>query len=307
MSLSLLSKTTISNSNYYFTDLSICVQTKDEKDFSEHHNKIKFLSRDFSVDEDSFKSTIPNGSLVILDDFSFQNITKQTKLQFLNVVNYYLRHHHVTLILLIHNIYSTGLLNEILLAPHLFIAYSNLGYYIMKKIHHRLGGSNVLQFWQEPPKYSYNFCYINCNKNYLVNSVEKLFLGKRTTMFANEKRFVIHSESSKCGPPPPAASAQNSDIENEIHLFLSHVYPKNKNLRLVFNIMMQHQLINESLFFVTFPHIHIADFSSFLLNRFDQQEKTSKEMIKLCKYLQRSKIRFPKIAIKNPIAQKLLC
>jgi len=74
---------------------------------------------------------LPNDSIVILDDFSLQN-TKQNKTEFLKVINYYLRHHNITLFLVIHNIYSTGLMNEILIAPHVILAYSNLGYYILR-------------------------------------------------------------------------------------------------------------------------------------------------------------------------------
>lgn len=206
-----------------------------------------------------------------------------------------------------HNIYSTGLLNEILLAPHIFLAYSNLGYYIIKKLYQRLGGSKVLTYWQEPPKYSFNFCYINCNKNYLINSVEKLFLGKETTMFASEQRFIIHSEKSKCGAAAAAAESSSSELEDQIMVYLNTMYPKNKYLPIVFKILMQHRLINESLFFVSFPRIHIADFCSFIQNRFDQHERASKDMIKLCKFIRRQSIHFPKIAIKNPIAQNLIC
>lgn len=105
------------------------IQTKDETDFNTI-STIKFLKDDFTVNEDNFK-LIPENSLVVLDDFSLSS-AKESKLEFLKVVNYYLRHHRITLFLIIHNIYNNGLLNEILLAPHLFIAYSNLGYYVIR-------------------------------------------------------------------------------------------------------------------------------------------------------------------------------
>ncbi|MBM3939259.1 MAG: ATP-binding protein [Sphingomonadales bacterium] len=116
--------------NMLFSDIALFIQTKDEQDFNLINKKIKFLSSDFNVTEKDFLA-LPNDSIVILDDFSLQN-TKQNKTEFLKVINYYLRHHNITLFLVIHNIYSTGLMNEILIAPHVILAYSNLGYYILR-------------------------------------------------------------------------------------------------------------------------------------------------------------------------------
>jgi len=70
---------------------------------------------------------------VILDDYTFKFAqNKQEKMDFLKVINYTLRHRQIILILIIHNLYNNNLANEILLAPHLFLAYSNLGYSIMR-------------------------------------------------------------------------------------------------------------------------------------------------------------------------------
>lgn len=107
------------------------MQTREHADYT---NRVQFLTPEFCVDELNF-STLPNGSLVILDDFSFKKANdKQAKADFLKIVNYYLRHHEITLILIVHNLYNNSLLNEILLAPHLFLSYSNLGYYLMKYV-----------------------------------------------------------------------------------------------------------------------------------------------------------------------------
>jgi hypothetical protein len=119
----------------FLSDIPIYIQSRDQQDFSSNtHPNITFLENTFSVTEENFK-TISNNSIVFLDDFVLNKSNtnnKQNKFEFLNVVNYYLRHHNITLFLIIHNIYNNGLLNEILLAPHLFLAYSNLGYYIIK-------------------------------------------------------------------------------------------------------------------------------------------------------------------------------
>jgi exopolysaccharide biosynthesis predicted pyruvyltransferase EpsI len=92
------------------------------------------LNPNFDVSEQNFKD-IPDHSIIFLDDFILHKTNtnmKQNKNEFLNVVNYTLRHRDITLFLIIHNIYSNGLLNEILLAPHLFLAFSNLGYTIIR-------------------------------------------------------------------------------------------------------------------------------------------------------------------------------
>lgn len=204
-----------------------------------------------------------------------------------------------------HNLYSTGLLNEMMLAPHVFLAYSNLGYYIIKKIQQRMGGKSVLDFWNEPPKYNFHFCYVNCNKNYLINNVDQLFLGKIATMFANQQKFIIHSDNKPCDLLSQDKH-QNNIVEDEINNYLTSTYPKNKHLPLVFKILLQHELVNHSLFFTSFPNIHVADFCTFINNKFDKREKSKEDIIKFCKFLQKKQIKLPKVAIKNPVAQKLL-
>ncbi len=98
------------------------VQTAEPTDF-ENVSRISFLPANFNIDEENF-SSIPENSLVVLDDFSFKLANnKQEKINFLKVVNY--------LILVIHNLFSNNLSNDILCAHHVFLSYSNLGYLIM--------------------------------------------------------------------------------------------------------------------------------------------------------------------------------
>lgn len=222
-----------------------------------------------------------------------------------------------------HNLYSTGLLNEILLAPHIFLAYSNLGYYIIKykilsfkfffrlyqfkflsvrKLQARLGGSKVLDFYQEPPKFNFNFCYINCNKNYLINCVENLFLEKKCTMFAVNETYIIHPSKTFC-----QEESNISSVETQLNEYLTMSYPKNKHLPIVFKILIDKSVVSKDLFFTNFPNIHVADFCSFINNRFGKKETTIPDLIKLCKYLKKKSIKLPKTCIKNPTAQKYFC
>lgn len=201
--------------------------------------------------------------------------------------------------------YSTGIFNEILLAPHIIISYTNLGYYILKKLQNRLGGQKVFEFWQESNRYNYHFCYINCNRNYLINNVDQLFLGNQATMFASQQKFIIHKADETCDSQNKTILQPNV-IDTDVFEYLKQSYPKNKNIHIVFQILLKHNLIDENLFFVNFEHIHIADFCSFINNRFGKKEKTNVNIIKLCKYFNSLKLRFPKIAIKNPVAQTML-
>ena len=113
-------------------DITVYVQTAEPSDF-QNVDRISFLERDFTVDEENF-SKFPENSLVVLDDFSFRvtNI-KQAKLNFLKVSNYILRHRKITLVLIIHNLFNNHLFNEILYSgQHLFLSYSNLGHLILR-------------------------------------------------------------------------------------------------------------------------------------------------------------------------------
>jgi hypothetical protein len=111
--------------------ISVYVQIAEPNDF-QNVSGISFLPANFTIDEDNL-SSITENSLVVLDDFSFKLANnKQAKINFLKVVNYILRHKKITLILVIHNLFSNNISNDILCAHHFFLSYSNLGYLIMK-------------------------------------------------------------------------------------------------------------------------------------------------------------------------------
>jgi hypothetical protein len=104
--------------------ISVYIQTAEPSDFQNVSN-ISFLPTDFTVDEENF-SSIPENSIVVLDDFAFKLAnSKQAKVNFLRVVK-------ITLFLIIHNLFSNNLSNDILCAHHIFLSYSNLGYLIMR-------------------------------------------------------------------------------------------------------------------------------------------------------------------------------
>jgi len=170
-----------------------------------------------------------------------------------------------------------------------------------------LGGNKVLDFWQETQKDNFHFCYINTNKNIIINCVEALFSGNKATMFTNNYKFIIHPATEKCITNSDVASSSSSSLEQDIYDYIAQMYPKNKHLKFTFKFLIDLELINSNLFFVPFPNIHIADFCSFINNRFSNKNtKPNATMIKLCRHLQQLNIKMPKIAIKNPIAQKYL-
>ena len=91
------------------------VQTAGPSDF-QNVSGISFLPANFPIDEDNF-SSITENSLVVFEDFSFKLAdNKQAKINFLKIVNYILRHKKLTLILVIHNLFSNNLSNDILCA-----------------------------------------------------------------------------------------------------------------------------------------------------------------------------------------------
>lgn len=123
-------------------------------------------------------------------------------------------------------------------------------------------------------------------------------------MFANTTTFIIHKMDESCGQSNH--EPESNDINVEIMDFVKTTYPKQKYLSLVFSIMLKKDLINNDLCFVNF-NIHIADFCSFINNKFGNKTSTNSDFLKLCKHLQKQKIKFPKVSIKNPVAQKYLC
>ena len=253
------------------------------------------------------------------------------------VVNFVLRHNKFSLFLIIHNLYGNQLFTEITLCPHIFLAYSSLGYYALRqvtlffdgfvdnrhlllfacktyifllrrKFQPRLGDKAILDFYREIPQLQFHFLYINNQKNYLINCVDNLFHGKPATMYANSTVFVIHPHKKPCASNTAVDTSNAVDtVDQQILSFLQTSYPKQKHLPLMFNILRPHTLFDEHLFFKQFKNIHIADFISFILNRFCKLDTTDSRFIKLCKYLQSLNIRLPKIVVKNPLVHKYLC
>jgi hypothetical protein len=125
-------------------------------------------------------------------------------------------------------------------------------------------------------------------------------------MFSNNTVFVIHPKNISCGTIPKK-NTSTPDLNTEIKEFLQTTYPKQKYLTMVFNILEPYNLIGKNLFFLSFPNIHVADIIAFFNNKFGKVNTTDARFIKLCKFFRSQNIKFPKISIKNPVAQKYVC
>jgi hypothetical protein len=168
----------------------------------------------------------------------------------------------------------------------------------------RLGGIQALEFYQDVEKSNFHFAYVNSARNYIINKVENLFNAtQRAVMFANKETFIIHRADQDCSQ----SSGSNDETTDHtlVSDFVQSTYPKQKYLKIVATILEKHDLINEDLFFIQFDNIHLADFLSFINNRFDKKKNTN--LIKLCKVLQTENVKFPNVCIKNPVAKKYLC
>jgi hypothetical protein len=167
----------------------------------------------------------------------------------------------------------------------------------------RLGGPEALDFFQSVQKANFHFAYVNSARNFIINRVENLFNNtRRAIMFANKQTFLIHDAEQDCSQ---TLSSTEEKVNTTISDFIQSTYPKQKYLKIVANIFEKHNLVNDDLFFVNFPDIHLADFCSFINNKFDKKENV--RMIKLCKYIQTQKIRLPNVCVKNSRAKKYLC
>ena len=167
----------------------------------------------------------------------------------------------------------------------------------------RLGGPAALDFFQTVPKANYHFAYVNSARNYIINQVENLFNNtQRAIMFANKQTYIIHDAEQDCSQP---LGSSEEKINSAVSDFIQTTYPKQKYLKIVAKILEKQNLVNEDLFFLNFPEIHLADFCSFINNRFEKKENV--RLTKLCKFIQSQKIQFPNVCIKNSSAKKYLC
>lgn len=179
--------------------------------------------------------------------------------------------------------------------------------FFFRKLQSRLGGKEVLKFYQEVPKHNFNFCYLNTNKNYIINQVDQLFLGEKAIMFSNGDYYIIHKADQPCSDVNEEEDDNQPHHSTSVQEFVKENYPKQKHLKLIFDILEKHDLFDDNLFCRQFTNIHLADICSFFLNRFFKNDKTDGRYIKFCKFLQQKGVKLPRICVKNPYAQKLLC
>ena len=174
-----------------------------------------------------------------------------------------------------------------------------------RKIAKRLGGNSVLDFFHQVPKNAHHFLYINNSKHYLINQIDLLFSKSTVTMFAENKTFVIHQQGVECCCEK--TSIETDMTSTQLEDYISHSYPKQKFLKIIANILVKKDLLNSDLYFIDNEKVHVADFISFIINRFDKNNKPDARIVKLCKTLAHKNVKFPNVSIKNPQAKKLLC
>ena len=145
----------------------------------------------------------------------------------------------------------------------------------------------------------------------MINCVEQLFLGNSVTMFVNNDVFIIHKMNEPCDYASSTLAPLESNLaqtsSSSTTEYIKTLYPKQKFLPLFFDILQKNNLIDENHYLVNFSNLHVADICTFINNKFGKIEKTDSRFIKMCKYLHSKQIKFPKICVKNPVAQKYLC
>ena len=87
-------------------------------------------------------------------------------------------------------------------------------------------------------------------------------------MFVNNERYVIHLQNELCGQASSTIESEIPPIKQQLSDFIVMNYPKQKFLNIIFNMLIIHILINDDLSFSDFSTVHIADFFSFINNRF---------------------------------------
>lgn len=177
-------------------------------------------------------------------------------------------------------------------------------FFFSRKLYRRLGGTLALKFYENNPWQNYHFAYINSKKNFLINQVDLLFEGGLVNMFAQNQIFSIHPANIICGQ---STSSSTNSLTNSLQEFLKTNYPKQKLLTLIFEPLLEKNLINNNLYFTVDNNVHIVDFIRFLNNRFEKNDKPPTHLKLLVKTLQQENIRFPVTCVNNPLAKRLLC
>ena len=203
------------------TTSSVYVKAKDTNEWKASDPQIKLLDSDFTVDK---ISTLPNNSLIFIDDFQKQCSDSE----FQTIVNYTLRHERKTLILSIHDIYKSKLYSDIFQSTHFFITYSPSASKFLQLIDKQY----CLEFRKKFQKYyptgikNKDIAFVNTNTQIFVESINTvLSLSGKTKMFLfDDSVLSVHPIEMPCSSISDSPSASStSPPQNDIPLFL---YPK---------------------------------------------------------------------------------
>lgn len=126
-------------------------------------------------------------------------------------------------------------------------------------------------------------------------------------MFSQNTLFTIHLSTELCGQPS-TTQAPSYPLRESVKLFLSNNYPKMKLLPIVFDILIDNNMINDQFYFVDHPEVHILDFIRYINNRFTpENDKPPIQISKLLKSFSSLGVRLPQACVLNQTARKYIC
>ena len=213
-----------------WSDGPVYVKAKDEKEWED--KKVELLKADFDIEH--IKS-LPNNCLIFFDDF----VKTCNDKKFQEIVNYNLRHECKTLILCIHDVFKSGLYNDLIQSSHFFITYCP-------------GSLKLLQILDK--QYKFNFrskfqehyaqgiikhyiAFLNTDSQTFFPAFNILLEQTGSTEMFNfdESQVVFHSKNMAC---PNVAAVSNEEGLLETDSLPLHLYPKwEKRARYVLKII----------------------------------------------------------------------
>ena len=253
----------------------------------------------------------PADSIIIVDDYSHSQSEKGIE-NFLNIINFSLSHHNLTLIINIQTYYKNKLFSIVFQNSFIFVTYCKFNTLTLKNIDKQLDTNFKEIFIQnyETGEKNFHIGFLNLANSYFIPFADQLYNSFSTPlkMYKNNKVYYIF-DSENVQINFKKNSTEKNDIgdflkkQDELVDTIQSLYPKqNAKIILLSNQLFKHlSPYMDEQYEIRINNVNLGNFLDFLKNSQNPNPdfKLDKTCIMLLKWLRKNNVKIAKLFYKN--------